>query len=320
MEPLTHKPTSDDVEWNESYYFIFYDKDSKVGGMSRIGFKPNKREGMTFFFLFLPDGSISAFHANDDTGHYPHSLKVESVEHKCIEDGKWKYSFEGPMLIFNNPEDFAKVKENPEVINDLVGGTINLRFEALNEIYEYAKHMTPEALEIGKKTGDFHWEQIGKITGSVTVGENAFMIKSCIGQRDHTYGIRDWTGIDNWFYFVIWFDENLALNPAAVFLDDGRIGPGGFIYKNGENIPIETIKLVNHSYQENGVFPKSTELEIVDKKGQKYKLKAEPGQIIPVPFEDEDGNVSYLIQSFGSFQLDERKGGYGSYEVLGRTK
>jgi len=320
VEPITHKPTSDNAEWNESYYFIFYDKNNKVGGMSRVGFKPNKKEGMTFFFLFLPNGSIGAYHANDDTGHYPNSLKVENVEHRCIEDGKWQYSFEGPLLIFNNPEDFAKVKENPEIINDLVGGKIDLMYEAHNETYEYAENMTPEALEIGRKTGDVHWEQIGKITGEVKVGEQSFEINHCIGQRDHTHGIRDWTGIDNWFYFVIWFDDNLALNPAAVFLDDGRIGPGGFIYRNGENIPIKTIKLVNHSYKENSGFPSSTELEILDKKGQKYILVAKPGRIIPVPFRDEKGNVSFLIQSFGSFQLDDRKGGYGSYEVLRRTK
>ncbi|GAH92799.1 unnamed protein product, partial [marine sediment metagenome] len=36
---------------------MFYDKEINLGGMSRIGFKPNKPEGMTFLFLFLPDGS-----------------------------------------------------------------------------------------------------------------------------------------------------------------------------------------------------------------------------------------------------------------------
>lgn len=320
MESLTHEPTTNNPEWNESYYFCFYDKKNKVGGMNRLGFKPNKMEGMTFYFLFLPDGSVGAFHANDDTGNYPRALKVENVEHQCIEDGKWKYKFEGPMLIFNNPEDFAKVKENPEVINDLVGAKIDLNFEAIHETYEYSKHMTPESLEIGKKTGDFHWEQIGKVTGSIQVGEQTFEINHCMGQRDHTHGIRDWTGIGNWFYFVIWFDENLALNPAAVGLEDGRIGTGGFIFKDGENIPIETIRVLEHSYQDNGIFPISTVLEIVDKNGQQYTLKATPGPIVPVPFRGDDGDVSFLIQSFGSFQLDDRTGGYGAYEVLRRAK
>ncbi|TFG32480.1 hypothetical protein EU527_10010 [Candidatus Thorarchaeota archaeon] len=320
MEPLTHRPSSVDVEWNESYYFIFYDKRTKIGGMSRLGFKPNKKDGMTFFFLFLPDGSVGAYHATDDASNYPDVLRVESVQYSCLEDGRWKYTFEGPMLIFDNPENFAKVQETPEVITDLVGGKINLQYSAIHETYEYSEHMTKESLEIGKKTGDMHWEQIGKVSGSIQIGDEIYNIDACIGQRDHTHGIRDWTGIGNWFYFVIWFDENLALNPAAVVMDDGRIGSGGFIYKDGGNIPIESIRILEHSYRECGVFPTSTELEITDKQGEKYILKANPGSIIPVPFRGNEGELSFLIQSFGTFQLNEREGGYGSYEVLRKSR
>jgi hypothetical protein len=68
-----------------------------------------------------------------------------------------------------------------------------------------------------------------------------------------------------------------------------------------------------------GVFPVPTELEIIDKNGQRYTLKANPSPNIPVPFVDEKG-VSYLIQSFSSLQLNDREGGYGSYEVLRKAK
>lgn len=316
LEELTHTPASKDREWNESYYFIFYDKANQIGGMSRLGFKPNKKEGMTFFFIFLPDGSVGAFHANDDGHNYPKSLGVENVQYNYLGDESWHFVFQGPMLIFDKPENFAKVQENPEVITDLVGARIDLRFKAHNETYEYSEHMTEESLEIGKKTGDRHWEQIGKVTGTVQIGEKVYGIDDCIGQRDHTHGIRDWTGIGNWFYFVIWFNENLALNPAAVVMDDGRIGSGGFIFRDGENIPIRTIRLLEHAYRNDGIFPVSTELEIVDFRNQKYILKASPGSIIPVPFRGDDGSLSYLIQSFGTFQLDNTTGGYGSYEVL----
>ncbi|MHA3964402.1 MAG: DUF7065 domain-containing protein [Candidatus Thorarchaeota archaeon SMTZ1-45] len=317
MEPVTHNP-SKHIEWNESYYFIFYDKTNRIGGMSRIGFKPNKREGMTFFFLFLPNGSVGVYHANDDAAMYPNSLEVASVRHNFIEDGEWQYSFEGPLLILTNPKDFVKIKEDPSVISDLVGGKIDLKFRAINETYEYSEHMTSESLEIGKKSGDKHWEQMGKVCGTIKVGDEIYDIDGCIGQRDHTHGIRDWTGVGNWFYFVVWFDEKLALNPAAVIMDDGRIGSGGFIYKDGENIPLKTIRMLEHSYQDNGIFPLSTKLELIDDRGQKYILKAIPGEIIPVPFTGDSGNVSFLIQSFGSFQLNDIDGGYGSYEVLRR--
>jgi len=316
LEQLTHTPKSNDPEWNESYYFIFYDQNSRIGGMSRLGFKPNKKEGMTFFFLFLSDGSVGVFHANDDACNYPNLLKVQNVHHAYQGGENWHYVFEGPMLIFDRPENFASVQENPDVITDLVGAKIDLKFKAHSDTYEYSEHMTAESLEIGKKSGDFHWEQIGKVSGTIVIGENEFVIDDCIGQRDHTHGIRDWTGIGNWFYFVVWFNENLAINPAAVIMDDGRIGSGGFIFRSGENIPIKTIRLLEHKYREDGVFPISTVLEIIDIKDRKYILKALPGSIIPVPFRGDDGSLSYLIQSFGSFQLDDLSGGYGAYEVL----
>jgi hypothetical protein len=318
MEPLTHRP-KDDIEWNESYYFIFYDRENQVGGMSRVGFKPNKKDGMTFFFVFLPDGSVAAYHANDDCSNYPDKLHVKGLEHTCIDDGSWHYTFEGPMLIFNNPEDFMRVQENPEVINDLVGGKIDLKYEALNETYEYSEHMTPESLEIGKKSGDKHWEQIGRVSGTVKIGENEFEIRNCLGQRDHTHGIRDWTGVGNWFYFVIWFNENLAVNPAAIILDDKRLSTGGFLFKDGQNIPLTNIKVLEHTYRDDGVFPLSTTLQLTDARGDIHTLKASPGRIVPVPFRGNEGNVSILVQSFGRFQLDEVEDGYGSYEVLRKT-
>ena len=73
---------------------------------------------------------------------------------------------------------------------------------------------------------------------------------------------------------------------------------------------------MDHSYREGGVFPLSTELRIIDANGSEHNLKAKPGRIVPVPFRDNDGAVSVLIQSFGEFELDGRRGGYGSYEVL----
>jgi hypothetical protein len=316
MEPLTHEPSSDHEEWNESYYFIFYDKENEIGGMSRVGFKPNKKEGMTFFFLFLPDGSVGAYHANDEASHYPEKLRVENLEHTCHSQAHWHYTFEGPMLLFDNPEDFLQVKENPEVISDLLGAKIDLEYAPLSETYEYSEHMTPESLEIGKKSGDMHWEQIGRVTGTARVGDKEYHVDSCIGQRDHTHGIRDWTGVGNWFYFVVWFDEKLAINPAAILLEDGRSSTGGFLYRDGENIPLKEIHVIEHSYREGAVFPLSTELRIIDAIGDEHTLKAKPGRIVPVPFRNDDGTVSILIQSFGEFELDGRSGGYGSYEVL----
>jgi hypothetical protein len=77
---------------------------------------------------------------------------------------------------------------------------------------------------------------------------------------------------------------------------------------------------LKQQFREDGVLPISSELEIVDFKGTKHILKAKVGPIIPIPFEDEEGNKSILVQAFGSFDLDNISNGYGTFETLRRRK
>ncbi len=317
MEPIIHNNLiTNHPEWNESYYFVFYDNTQKLGGMSRIGFKPNKNEAMTFFFLFLPDGSAAGYFQTIKLKEFTNRLKVKGMSHGWHFDKTWDYTFKGNMIFVKNSRNLPDVKVNPKLIQYVRPVEINLKFNPLNEPYEYSKYMTPESLEIGKKSGDKHWEQIGEVNGNLWLDNEKFSIKDCLGQRDHTYGVRDWTGVGNWFYYVIWFNKNLAINPAAIITDDGRLSTGGFLFKNGKNIPLKTIKIIDHQFEADGIYPISSILEIVDNDGILHSLKAEVGPIIPVPFTDDKGNQSILIQSFGDFELDGIKEGYGTFETL----
>ncbi len=328
MEPITHKCDSDHPEWNESYYLAFFNKEQNIGGVSRIGFKPNKREGMTFFFLFLPDGTAAIYHKEEEINDYLNFPPVGGMIHNCQSDGKWNYEFEGKMVFLHNPEDLPKISEQSKlsllfkvIRKKLYKKQVKMRltFTPINDVYEYSEFMTPESLELGKKAGDEHWEQIAIISGEIKIGNKTYLIENTIGQRDHTYGIRDWTGVGDWLYYVIWFNKNLAINPAAIIADDGRLSIGGFLFKDGKNIPLKTVRIIDQQFREDDVLPISSELEIVDFSGVKHILKAKVGPIIPVPFEDKEGNKSILVQSFGSFELDGISNGYGTFETLRRV-
>jgi len=321
MEKITHiDKSTKHPEWNESYYFVFYSKKDKLGGMSRIGFKPNKQEGMTFFFLFLPDGSVAGYHQQIKKKDYSDALKVKGMVHGWQSDGNWNFKFKGNMVFVKNSLDLPKVRENPKLILKVQSIKMDLSFNPINEPYEYSEYMTPESLEIGKKSGDKHWEQIGLVSGELIVGDKTFYIKRVLGQRDHTYGVRDWTGIGDWFYYVVWFNENLAINPAAIITDDGRLSTGGFLFKDGKNIPLKTLRIINQKFQQDGILPISSELELIDNLGDRHKLKANIGSIIPVNFQDDDGNQSILVQAFGTFELDGISGGYGTFETLRKVR
>jgi hypothetical protein len=313
MEPITHKPGSH-REWNESYYLCFSDRSNGVSGMTRLGFKPNKQEATTFLLLFLPDGSVAGFQAAEKMGERK-QLTVAGMTHERRPDGSWRYTFQGRMMVVKNPGDFPKIRENPALVTAMVPVTMHIKFTPIQPTYEYSENMTPESLEIGKKSGDEHWEQMAKLEGEVRVGQHVYVLKDVLGERDHTHGVRDWTGIGNWIYYVVWFNENLAINPAAIVLDDGRVSVGGYIWKDGENIPLVGFRIVDQQFRD-GVVPVSSTLELTDKKGDVHVLKGKAGPVVPLPFVDEHGEVSVLSQSFGEYELDGVKGGYGTFETL----
>jgi hypothetical protein len=313
IEPLTHTVGAH-KEWNESYYLCFSDRKNHLSGMTRLGFKPNKDEAMTFFLLFLPDGSVAGFQAIEHVKDFPLSLGAAGMVHERLLGGNWRYSFSGRMFTVRDPVDFAKIRQQPVLITGTPNVTLNLSFQPINPTYEYAKNMTPESLELGKKSGDEHWEQIALLNGEVKVGEKIYKLEDVIGERDHTHGVRDWTGIGDWLYYVVWFGADLAINPAAIIADDGRISVGGFLYKNGRNIPLKQIRIVEQRYRDD-VVPVSSTLELIDADGEKHLLVAKAGPVVSLPFTDA-GRVSVLAQSFGEFELDGRKGGYGTYETL----
>lgn len=313
-EQLTHTPNTDHPEWNESYYFLFSDESQKIRAMTRIGFKPNKDEGMNFFFIFLPDGSALGHNATSSASSYPTKFQVAEMEFARLDDGRWTYHFKGRMVHVSQPELFPKVRTDPTLSKGMVDVQMELTLQPIHDTYEYSQHMTPESLELGKKSGDEHWEQIGQVEGSLRVGDTTYNI-SGIGERDHTHGLRDWTGIGDWLYYVVWFDETLAINPAAIIDDSGTVSTGGFLFKEGQNIPLRSIHLAEQKLDSNG-FPTWSRLEIVDARGEPHTLVAEAGSIVPLPFGSRDGGLSILIQSFGSFELDGRGGGFGSYERL----
>jgi hypothetical protein len=314
MEPLTHRPGAHQ-EWNESYYLCFSDRQNGISGMTRLGFKPNKGEATTFLLLFLPDGSVAGFQAGENIGGSHERLDVAGMSHERRPDGSWRYSFQGRMAVVKNPSDFPRIRENPSLIAAMAPVTMHIKFQPIQPTYEYSEHMTPESLEIGKKSGDEHWEQMAKIEGEIRVGEHVYVLRDVLGERDHTHGVRDWTGIGNWIYYVVWFNERLAINPAAIVLDDGRVSVGGYIWENGVNTPLVDFRIIDQQFKD-GVVPVSSVLELTDERGVKHVLRGKAGPVVPLPFVDEHGKVSVLAQSFGEYELDGTTGGYGTFETL----
>ncbi len=211
-----HKNT-DDQFWQESWYFNFSDPKNNIWGLTRIGYCPfeNTADGL---FMLWNDGKpavLSAFiHLNPQDGSKvtidpPRELKTKGLTFNCKEPLKsWR------------------------LINKSSSVDIDLAFEATTPMY-----MFPElAAKNVKSPASDHYEQSGLVTGTLKFHGKEKTINGT-GQRDHSWGPRDWSGIGDWEWLSGQFESGWGFNFWAVGQGADR-SVTGFISYPDKNIAI----------------------------------------------------------------------------------
>jgi hypothetical protein len=217
---VMHKPGTD-REWNESYYFNFYDREQDICGFMRIGLKPNADERSMFFFLMMPGGGLLGMRASKPLSDG--TLSVSGLELVRMEaERRWALRYSGPM---------SKIGTN-----DLVKVHMDLTFDCLNSIYDYRDSVSSEGERIARKVVTEHLEQFGLIRGRLEVGDEDFEVEG-LGERDHSWGVRDWTAPKMWIWLTAEFDHGTALNVTKLFTEEGEVS-AGFVHEGGRNHPL----------------------------------------------------------------------------------
>ncbi len=147
------------------------------------------------------------------------------------------------------------------------------------------------------------------VSGTVTVGDTSYHVNSVPGQRDHSWGVRDWWSMD-WMW-------------SALHLDDGT-------HLHGVNIRIPGIPAVSVGYVQDR-DGKVTELETVNS-GEAFgdnglplsaTLSLDPGEITgdvevrgqaPVSLTAPDGRVSQFPRAWVSVTTADGRTGVGWME------
>lgn len=285
-------------EWNESFYFNFYDRGQDVCGFMRIGLKPNKKEKSVFCFLMMPDGNTfgvkyQAVMENND-------LEVAGLKFSKLEDDKkWRLEFNGEL------SKMVKEGEKEKVSFELI-------FDALNNIYDYRESVSGEKEKIAVSVASEHLEQFGKITGKLTLGGKVYNI-TAMGERDHSWGVRDWNAPRMWVWITAQFDEGFAFNLTKLFMDRGEVD-AGFIHLDGKNVPIVRADIVTE-YNRDG-SPNTVYMALHDKEGDVHGAKAVIKHKVALPFASKDDRVlSLMHECLSKFTLDDDVG-YGIVEYL----
>jgi hypothetical protein len=242
-DELLHKP-EDIPKWREAYYFNWVDLENKIAGCSTIGLLPHENRREIFFFLFQ-DNERKIYYREPVISKYEYDIDV------MLKDKRLAYRLIQP---FRKWEITYKSSKFEFIIN------FDVRFFTFffKNNFSVAWHT--------------HFESSGLVSGEIKYKNGNIKKIQGYGQRDKSWGIRDWHGVDHWIAGQFQFEDwNCGLR-KDYFQD--KIDVSGYITSKDGNVPIADVEIEILNDTDRLKTPKVTTYHITDVIGNTYNIEA----------------------------------------------
>jgi hypothetical protein len=159
-----------------------------------------------------------------------------------------------------------------------------------------------------------HWmatnryEQSGRATGTLRVGERVIPFTDVWAHRDHSWGRRHWNWVHHWKWLVAGVPSGTELN-AMFHIARGEPGVNGHVLRDGEPIPFVDGRA--HASYDEDMSQSRLEAELVDARGGRTHLEMERFAIFQLPF----GSDTLLSEAACQVRIDGEEG-TGQFETL----
>jgi hypothetical protein len=225
-----------EANFNESMYFNFYDRDTRLGAFARIGNRPNEGYAEMTIAIYRPDGSAlfnfkrPAITDNKafDAGGMRFAV-VEPFKHLTV-------SYDGHAVYLAQPRDL----EDPRAAftaNPHWPVSLSLDWYGLSPMYGGE---APEHSEMEFARG--HYEQHGRAVGTLTIDGTAHRVEG-FGLRDHSWGRRSWQSPAYYRWLIGQFDDGFAFMGSQIVTQAGSQLLSGFVFKDGKNHFVHDLQL-----------------------------------------------------------------------------
>jgi hypothetical protein len=278
-------------KWRESYYFNWVDLHKRISGFTTIGILPNQKQRELVFILFY-DNKMEVYYKepalDQDLSELNEILSDDRLSHELITPmDEWRISYESRKLDF---EMTFKTRHSPFYFGEDSSGSWHQHFEAS-----------------------------GKINGVLNLRGNEIKLEG-YGQRDKSWGFRDWHKFSKWyaghFQFDSWsggFRKDYINNEVLL---------SGYIHREGKNIPISEIIIENEFESDKFESPIKATYSLTDSEGKKLKVVANrvsKNTFFRFAREFEGGYTELFEQMARMKNLETGEVGSGMFEQL-RTK
>ena len=242
-DELLHQPTKE-AKWRESYYFNWTDLANKISGFSTIGIVPNENRSEFVFILFLEDRN-EIYYKEPPLQEYDQNISI------MLRDKKLSYALVKPFKKWSISYKSRKLQ-------------FEIKFETRFPTHNFGKDSS--------KSWHQHFESSGIISGKLTYNNGKIIQINGYGQRDKSWGFRDWHQFDKWyaghFQFKDWsgaFRKDYSME---------KIDLSGHISNKEGNTPLSSLEIKTLKDTDQFKSPISATYEFEDNEGNPYKIKS----------------------------------------------
>ena len=303
-EPIVPKPltqesvdegrhrATDEPLWNESWYLDFADPRQVVGGWIRLGLYPNQQTAWINALVCGPDMPTIA--VNDFQAEIPDdvaAIHTETVELALTATEPlqtYRVRLRGRGQAYDDPAALLHGESGRavEVTMDLVWTTAGT---------PYLYRITPR------------YEIPCTVSGCITIDGREFALHDVAGQRDHSWGVRDWWAMD-WVWSALHLDDGTHLHGVEIRIPGAPAFGVGYIQPPGQPL-VELQSVVARETFADNDLPLSTTLHLgeltatVDVRGH-----------APVLLTSRDGRVSHFPRAWVTVTTADGRTGVGWVE------
>jgi hypothetical protein len=285
---------TDEPLWNESWYADFADPAQGFGGWLRLGLIPNQQTAWLNALLCgpgLPTVAVVDFEV--PTPADPWVVHTDAVDftHSAAEPLRtYRMTLRGQGRSYQDPAGLLRAEPGTpaEVEIDL----------------EWTTDGTPYQYRITTR-----YEIPCTVTGSVTIDGRRYTLDAVPGQRDHSWGVRDWWSMD-WIWSALHLDDGTHLHAVDITIPGIPPVSIGYVQDRGGTVTeLQTITPVQ-TFDADGLPVGAT-------------LAIEPGDITatvdvrghaPVRLVAQDGRVSQFPRVWATVTTADGRTGVGWLE------
>ena len=280
--------------WSESWYADFADEEQGIGGWFRLGLMPN--ENIAWVNALLCGPGMPTVAVNDFEAQLPGDpalLRTPAIEltHTATEPLRtYHVSLHGRGHAYDDPS--ALLRGEPGRPVDL---SLDLTWSTAGTPYQY--RLTPR------------YEIPCTVSGMVVADGRTVAVRGVPGQRDHSWGVRDWWSMD-WVWSALHLDDGTHLHgvdlriPGSPPIGVGYIQPPG-----GSLVELQTVS-ARESFGDNDL-PLTTELAL---KPGDVTASVEIKGHAPVLLTAGDGRVSQFPRAWATVTTADGRAGVGWLE------